>query len=378
MQNQNLTKWSNDQKLDGLLFFAQLIIEEIDTHKLPALNTYHRCQECLVYIDMVESGLINKEALSPVVDEFLWSFRDDPIIMHLFGTGKEYPISEVEKRINNLDLRKLRTIFGRIKDHLSSDYLGEAKNQLRTIICQKPEERDVIYSLTRSFLTELIYTGYSPNFISSKTKRFFFESDNPREINSPNQIDNYLNEFTLEKKFFAVEFETNRNFKLLNDLAKNPPHDLNIELISPSTLRLLKIETYDAQRARDIAEERMSFLNNLLKYKIHREDFSWSDEARIYELQHNKSVHITPTVKAALRRIDRTSEEISKEVKKISDHIFKNLSEEDIKQKLFWSLRLHSNAISANTREEQLLTFWSSLEGLISPPLKGKINYIID
>jgi hypothetical protein len=106
MQNPNLTKWSTEQKLDGLLFFAQLIVEEIDTHKLPALNTYHRCQECLFYIDMVESDLINKEALGPIVDEFLWSFSDDPIITSLFGAGKGHHISEVEKRKNNQDTRK--------------------------------------------------------------------------------------------------------------------------------------------------------------------------------------------------------------------------------------------------------------------------------
>ena len=92
MQNPNLIKWSKDPELEGLLFFAQSINNmlfdyTLDTYKVPALNTHFRCIEGLVFIDMVERGLIHPKALDQTIDEFLWSFKNDPIIKSLWLSG---------------------------------------------------------------------------------------------------------------------------------------------------------------------------------------------------------------------------------------------------------------------------------------------------
>lgn len=150
MQNPNLIKWSKDPELEGLLFFAQSINDmlfdyTLDTYKVPALNTHFRCIEGLVFTDMVERGLIHQKALDQTVDEFLWSFKNDPIIKSLFGPKIRGYVKEVERRKKKSE--ELKTILNLIADLLSSSYLEESKRQLRTIVCQEPKQKNLIYSL---------------------------------------------------------------------------------------------------------------------------------------------------------------------------------------------------------------------------------------
>ena len=400
MQNPNLIKWSKDPELEGLLFFAQSINDmlfdyTLDTYKVPALNTHFRCIEGLVFIDMVERGIIYPKALDQTINEFLWSFKNDPIIKSLFGPKIGGYIREVEKRKNKSE--ELENILNLIADLLSSNYIEEAKKQLISIICQEPKQKDLIYSLTRSFLTELIYAGYSKGFIFYKTKQFFFDPAAQPEITSQQQINEYLNNFNLEKKKFDLIFKANENFDYIKDSLK----ELNIEASHntpeirtekrsekefleekneeyPCIIEFKEIEAFDAQSARDGAEEIIRSLASLLKYNIHERDFSWQNEVLTYELPQNYPLVVKPTVKAVHKRPDKELEEIPEAVKNIIDLIYKGNLDYGSRELIFGALKLHSEAICAKTEENQLLTFWSFIEGILPPPGDvGRIDYIL-
>ncbi len=400
MQNPNLIKWSKDPELEGLLFFAQSINEmlfdyTLDTYKVPALNTHFRCIEGLVFIDMVERGLIHQKALDPTIDEFLWSFKSDPIIKGLFGPKMGGYVREVE-RIKNKN-EELENILNLIGDLLSSNYIKEAKKRLITIICQEPKQKDLIYSLTRSFLTELIYAGYSKGFIFHKTNQFFFDPAAQPRITSPEQINEYLNEFNLEKKKFELVFKANGYFNYIKDSLS----ELNVEVVRdipkirtgreyekefleekneeyPCILKFKEIEAFDAQSARDSAEEIIRSLASLLKYNIHRRDFSWQNEVLTYKLPQNHPWVAKPAVKPVHKRPDKELEEIPEETRKIIDHVYKGNLDDRSKEIIFGALKLHSEAICAETEENQLLTFWSFIEGILSPPGDvGRMDHIL-
>jgi hypothetical protein len=58
------------------------------------------------------------------------------------------------------------------------------------------DKKNTIYELTRSFLTELIYKGYSKSYIYYRTKQFFFDYEQGSPfITSPKVISQYFNEF---------------------------------------------------------------------------------------------------------------------------------------------------------------------------------------
>lgn len=400
VQNPNLIKWCKDPELEGLLFFAQSINDmlfdyTLDTYKVPALNTHFRCIEGLVFIDMVERGLINPKALDPTIDEFLWSFKSDPIIKSLFGPKIGGYVREVERIKNKSE--ELENILNLISDLLSSNYIEEAKKRLITIICQEPKQKDLIYSLTRSFLTELIYAGYSKGFIFHKTKQFFFDSAAQPEITSPQQIKEYLNNFNLEKKKFDLVFKADGYFDYIKDSLK----ELNIEASHntpeirterrsekefleekneeyPCIIEFKEIEAFDAQSARDGAEGIIRSLASLLKYNIHKRDFSWQNKVLTYELPKNYPLVIDPTVKPVHKRPDKELEDIPVAVKNIIDLIHKGNRDYGSRELIFWALKLHSEAICAETEENQLLTFWSFIEGILPPPGDvGRIDYIL-
>ena len=278
---------------------------------------------------------------------------------------------------------------------LSSNYLEEAKRQLITTICERPSEKALIYSLTRSFLTELIYSGYSKGFIFRKTRHFFFDPNDPAEITSPSQINEYLAEFDLENKKFDVLFKTNSAFASI-DLSEDPDIEVSrdttkirtrndfekafLEEVNeeyPVIMTFKNIEALDARSAIDIAEVTMGYLASLLKYNIHKQDFSWRNKVLAYEQPHNYPWVVEPAVKAVHKRPDKKLEEIPEATKKIIDLISKgHLNNKSIR--IFWALKLHSEAICAKTEENQLLTFWSSIEGILSPPGDvGRIEYIL-
>jgi hypothetical protein len=393
MQKLNLEKWSKDPELEGLLFFAQAVYDmlfdyTLDSYKVPALNTHSRCLEGLVFTDMVSRGLIPQKyqkSLDPIIAEFLWSFKNDQIIKGLFGKKKEYYVREVESRKDKS--KELKNILNLIADLLSLNYLEEVKKQLRTAICEEPNKKDLIYSLTCSFLPELIYSGYSKGFIFYKTKSFFFDPGIPPEINSPEQLDEFLNEFDLEEKEFNLIFKANEDFKYIIEPPPEAPKprtsrgyekDFFEERSEdyPFIIEFKGIKAFDAHSARGIAEDRIRVWASLLKYKIHTRDFSWQNKVLIYE-PHDHPLVMDPPTKAVHKKPDIKLDEFLKETKKILELFEGNLDEESVAI-IMGALKLHSEAISAKTEENQLLTFWSSIEGILTPPGDvGRINYIL-
>lgn len=331
MQKRNIEKWSKDPELEGLLFFAQSVYDmlfdyTLDSYKVPALNTHSRCLEGLVFTDMVSRGLIPQKyqkSLEPIIDEFLWSFKNDQIINGLFGKKKEPYVREVESRKDKS--KELKNILNLIADLLSSNYFEEAKKQLRTVICEEPNKKDLIYSLTHSLLPELIYSGYSKGFIFYKTKSFFFDSDIPSEINSPKQLDKYLNEFDLEEKEFDLIFKANDDFKYIIEPPPEAPKIRTSKIYEknflkersedyPFTIEFKGIKALDAHSARESAEHQIRVWASLLKYKIHTKVFPWQDKVLIYKHGDYPLILDTPT-KAVHKRPDIELTDIYREIK---------------------------------------------------------------
>ena len=92
----------------------------------------------------------------------------------------------------------------------------------------------------------------------------------------------------------------------------------------------------------------------------------------------NHPLIVKPAVKVVHKRPDKGSEEIPEETKKIIDHVYKGNLDYNSQKIIIGALKLHSEAICAETEENQLLTFWSSMEGILPPPSgRGRIDHIL-
>ena len=74
MKYPNLNKWKYNPRLEGLLFFAQLVEEllfdyTIDVYKVPAMNSHGLSDELCQTISEVESGAIKLGAIKPIKEE---------------------------------------------------------------------------------------------------------------------------------------------------------------------------------------------------------------------------------------------------------------------------------------------------------------------
>jgi len=393
MKNFNLTRWERKKELDGLLFFAQSLSDmlfdyTLDTYKVPTLNTNSRASECIVFADLVKRGLTNPHALKPPIDEFIFSFREDPIIKSIFGRKKEQYIKNINEKIQTIKyMDELETILNLITDELSFKYLDEAKKMLVEAVCERPNEKKLILSLTQSFLTELIYSGYSKGYIFYKTNRFFFDDESRPMINSPHEIERYMDGFDLNEKKFDLIIKADECFKYFVTPMSNPKprtertidrqffEDKNEKSIF---IELKDITALDAQSARNFAEIQMSNWASFLKYSVHKSDFSWDSDMLVYEATSNYSLTFGQRANAVHMRPEKEKEKLSAEIDKIMRIIGNDRLNNRSLGLIIGALNLHSEAVNAATEENQLFTFWSSIEGLLSPPGDvTRINHIV-
>lgn len=385
----NRGKWDNyDPNMDRLLFFAQssremLFDYTLDSYKVPTLNTHYRCIESIYNAELIKTGIADKKSMRPIIDEFLFSFSNDPVINEIFGTKKELYLKEIEKRKKEETSEDLIKILNIIKNELDIKYPLEVKNQLvRSMELDEVGKRE-IYNLARSALVELMYSGYSRGFIFHKINDFFFIGSN-QQITKPNQIKSFLDSFDLKEKEFDVIFRLNENLgKYISSDSIDPRTDDDKEISYikngdaefPRLFKFKGIKTKDPESARNEAEERLKFITSIIKYYEHKLSTIWKDDVLIYDVDNNNPIILKPMVRPILKRPDRRSAEIEE---KFLDLFLEDRIDERSKDLIGRALEHHYEAISAINREHQLLTLWSTIEGLLTFPEKSpRITYII-
>ena len=90
MRRPKTDKWDENEELDGLLLFAQLIDEmlfdyTIGSYKPPVLNTHSLCEELSGAIDEVKDGFIKEKSIDPLKEELIWSLKNDPAAKSILG-----------------------------------------------------------------------------------------------------------------------------------------------------------------------------------------------------------------------------------------------------------------------------------------------------
>lgn len=284
------------------MFFAQLVEEllfdyTLDTYKIPAMNTHTLFVELCQTIDDIESGVIRRGAIRPIIEELCDGLVKDTVATNLFTNIRDELLSSLNK-IDNI--AEVKTRANLVKNRLDKKYLDETKKLLRDAVVDGKQKEKII-SLTRTLVAEWIHLGYSSEYIYFQTIDFFFEGKYPEVIDKASQIDDYFNTFTTKNLNLMAIYRVSSNFLELKEfLAKQ---DMTIQsdvpsfkLIkssgrvtefmsenesSPLFLTLKRITAFDVFKAKEDADDTLQLLDSLARYHVHRLDLSWSDEALI-------------------------------------------------------------------------------------------------
>lgn len=388
MINPQIKNWNYDKDLDGLLLFAQLIEEmlfdyTIDSYKVPALNTHSLCNELLDTIHEVKNGYIHQNSLKPIKEELVWSLNNDPVAKTILGNNYRIIIDNLDQSDSHLILYPYLEI---LKNILETRYFEEMQVQLKDEI-KSSKNKNNITILTRQFVTELLNSGFSQQYIYYETKNYFFSNN---KISSTDQIGKFLEKFILKGKKWEVVFRGQSHFNYVKKIGLNPeiiittkkPKNKTISLKEsrylsdnenyPTFIVFKNIEALDPYQARDIAERYLQVIHNLASYNIHKERLSWDEKALVYSSNNHFTVVEYPV--SPINKIrDFNIPELGSIVNSVST--FSVLQDYYL---IFNSFDLHLSSIKAKSRENQLLNLWTSLESLLPPPREQRISHFIE
>ena len=134
------------------------------------------------------------------------------------------------------------------------------------------ETKETIYNLTRMFVTELVNSGYSKEFIQKNIQDFFYNPKNEIECNRNTLID-FFNCFTYEHFSFSfkfvVNYQTSRVFERLDNFKVYDLLDDELNLLNSQKKKakcvVLEVEDIDEfsayRKALDVIQTVLSLHN---------------------------------------------------------------------------------------------------------------------
>lgn len=391
MRQPNVDRWKYKKDSEGLLLFAQLVEEMVfdytlDSYRAPALNTHYLCTELLATIKQVRDADLEQGVLRPVLDELKASLSADVAARALLGAHHVPYLEELSS--NDSSLATLDAVATQIRTTLRHRYLGEIMSRLKALV-PVGIEKEVITTLTKSLVSELINAGVSQGYIYSQTRKSFFEKAGPKIDDCGAALESFLAALTIAPKTWEVLFKASADFKLAKGLAAR----FGLEVMDPTPaartahyreaeflagagpdqvfLALKNVKAVDPEAARKKAEAPVSTTSSIARLHLHDRSLSWENEALVYG-DGGFVLELDLPKPAALKRPDCALHELGSLTERTLSSLADSRVNQESQLRVLRSLSLHSAALDAPAEETQLLGFWSALETLLPPPPKNR------
>jgi hypothetical protein len=304
MKKRELDNWNDDEELDGLLFLALTIDEmtsifTIDSYRAPVFNSHTLCEEYFTVDYEVGEGFLHEKSLKPIIEELIWSLKEDPVAQSILGFRYEQILHELEIVEKGEKYSNSEPLISSIKTLLDQKYFDDTKKQIIAAI-KKPKDKEKISRLSKILISELLFSGYSREYIRQELVYHFFQN---QKVTSIEQIIPFLDEFSFKPGKWEVIFRGNQHFTLLKGLEMRINLSITDQKLTSRTsylperkfyeyseefekypiyLQFKQIEALDPYHARDICEQFLESFNILGAYSIHKENLNWHSQAIVY------------------------------------------------------------------------------------------------
>lgn len=393
----NLRTWTYEDSMEGLLFFAQRILElSYDktefSEKRVSVSALDIVNECLEYINLEERGLFNvsNSELDSLFTELVDAIRSSKTIKGVLGDKLEYYLSKLsvdaDKKVTKNVLEILRM---KLK---SSDYYSLLKHDLKDCIINF-RKKDELHNITTSFFQFLLSYGYQKGTVYFLTNKHFFDRSGINKISSIDDIDTFTSLFDLEKKKFEVVFTASNLFMEIKDSCKKFKLELSEEKESLYNEALegkfykntkkkklfiscKDIRAVDYQHAMRKAKDRVSFLLDLFVVFSHRNKPWVSDYCLVYKHDKHNVVNISKQGNA-MHSLGEQEFSYTKKIFPIFISQF-GLQTESF-QRFNRCVELHSHALDTDEVASQIVNLWICLETLlITNKTNSHIGRVVD
>lgn len=384
-------RWANDFSLEGLDLFACLVDEmtfnyTIDTFKTPTMNTISLIQEAYETLRDVESGVINAKALPVLLEEVKSACNSDSIFQRSL---EKLNLECYKNKLNDINDYGTYTTTLKILLQLSNLaplYKEILKADLQQAICQN-KKKD-IETLTRIWVSILVYEGYSVSYIYHVNHNFFFRY---RKIDSVEILAEYWKMFQHETKSFDIYILISKEIEsfhsILSDMNMIIGEELPIDDISEiQKFRSRKTDGYvyvkmsvnsalgPYEAAMDCRNQ-LTFISQLYSFYYHRKKIKIHDTYLVREHSESPKYYCIKELVPNVVRCQDNEPDVA--VDKFKDALMSLSLGHSSMIRVFKSMELHDNAVSANECVNQYINLFTAMEVLIPKDLKVDIVRII-
>lgn len=388
MKRIDLHNWEQNGFSSRLLLFVQTIADaafsySYESYRFPALNIHAFGYEVFQTACDIESKVLMDGSFIPIAEEFESFIKEDPFIKNSMTDG-DLLLYAKDKNMGFYDLTKLelktkikayKEVANYIIDkcEVNDSYLNFIRYSILNSIFEEEDSnsaRETIYSFSRMFVTELVNTGYSQEFIYDTTMHFFFTSSKPIMCNQKTVID-YFNRFVCQENTFQFKFRVNAKLLAIFDNLDN----YEIGVLSPEERVKLNCQRKNAKcvifRVKDLDyysayRKALNSINTVLSiHNLNQHDsrLYFSLYAIVSKIEDNKTHEFGFIVNESVNIMKKKGN--SSYLHALYNDVFLHNSGE-LPATVIRAVNLHNVAIECKDATNQLLNLWTIIEVLIS------------
>ncbi|WP_334052358.1 hypothetical protein [Burkholderia cepacia] len=378
--------WPDTAGSRNILFFAQVLGEMLsaitfESFRVYSLDTTARLEEALLLIGDVRRGRIPQISLAPVIEELEWSFNKDSAAKSS-ATDEIASLLKIVKDKKTFSLDFLEAHLKLVKNLVGENY----KENLEELILSKisdPTQKIELRKLCGFYCSHIVNIGYEKRYIIDLIEEFFFRNSLQR-----------IGKLTLAR--FFRKFDGKRKKFIVHAAVA---HDLGVYLRGLG-FHVRSMATLTAEQAGSL-ESNVNHTNTPLALEVATEQFdpygaanfvyqSLSSQRAIAYLdprgmhcEWGETMHVTLARAKAGTRIERSVLSVHNtaasparsgaSLKSISNYAKFINSSFDITstERLISSINTAALARTSPNPENQLISFWSAIEVLLSDPQEG-------
>ena len=396
MKNNDISHWEKNEFYFNLLMFVETIDEasfsySFESYKYPALNCHYMCFDVAQTANDIENKVLMDGNFIPISEEFELLLEEDPFIKNkvandsllLLNKTKNMDYYDLSKQDIKSKIREYKTIANYLIDKCEVkysyfDYL--CYSIIEILLTEKPtyDSKDLLYRLSRMFVTELINSGYSQEFVQRSIKKFFYNPEHKIICNRDTLIE-FFNHFSSEVFSFKFKFIVNNQmskvFEKLNDFEIDNLSESELLLINSqkkkSSCVIIELENIDEYSAYKTALEIIQTVLSFHNLNQHNSKLYISNKAIVEKSGENASKFVLKSNMNIMKQRGNTS---------YLHALFNDvlLNRHELPQTFYKAISLHNVAIDCKDTSNQLLNLWTILEILITAKRdnEDKINTI--
>lgn len=371
----------------GLIFFAQCLDELLyeytpATYKPRVMSPSSLGAEALSIIEHIEAGSMDRNRLTPVLEELASIIKSDNVAKRLLPFESEFYLSfSAEEKLVDVRLR-LSLLINVLK---GSRYTTELQHQIIKL-CSSDKQKMHIRTSAKSWVSAMLSLGYSKQHIATQTSVFY---DGTAGLSDPAHLATFFRSFDMRSHKYDVLFVAPKIIKETESSARYfriylpDNEDDRVKIAHDEEFRakddellvaVCDVTAKDPYTAKNDAEKRLERLSDMFALFHHKRKIHWQSNALSID-GNALAVRVNAATSGAKRSRDSLPTRASQKLAEAMNGL--SFADRQSFDRFISVVRLHGSAQEATSSEAQLINLWTGMEVLVPRASGSKLREVL-